>query len=338
MNANIVDHSPDRACESRVAVLGAYGAVGQPLVAEASRGGYQVTAVGRDDTRLAAVAAHSHWSASVRDAAAMRQIASGHDIVVNVSGAELPELAELVTDSGAAFVDISADRTYLDALAAMRPRRPILAGTGLAPGLTNLLADSVPGTDPLQIGIVAGIGEQHGPAARAWIWRTAGERYDDGTVYRTSRRFDVPGLGVRTLLRAAFGEQMQLANTAKRQVTAWLALDPPAATAFLRMAGALPATGRYLDLLSTPLARLMSGRDRWIVVVAAGGETLRVASGRSQSVATALVTALSLASVLAAPPGVWAAHQLLTISDIKDDLRASDVDVTLIQPSRRTNQ
>jgi NAD(P)H-binding len=312
----------------RVAVLGAYGAVGRRLVRQTSQPGYRVTAVGRDSARLHAISADAHEVASVRDLDAMRRLAAGNDVIVNATGSESADLAEHVTNAGAAFVDIGAEPSYLEVLAEMRPARPVLAGTGLAPGLTNILADAVPGAGPLQIGIVAGMGEEHGAAARDWIWRTAGEPIAGAAVYRTRHRFDVPGLGPRTLVRAAFGEQVQLARTSGREVTSWLGLDPPFATAFLRLAGAVPASGRYLDRLSAPLARVAPQRDRWIVVVAAGGETLSWASGRSQSVATALVAGLSLRPVLAAPPGVWAAHQLLTIADIEEELRAADIVVT----------
>jgi hypothetical protein len=307
------------------------------LVTQASRQGYRITAVGRDSARLHAIGADAHEVASLRDPDAMRRLAAGHEIIVNATGSESLDLVEQVTNAGAAFVDISAEPAYLGALATLRPARPVLAGTGLAPGLTNILADAVPGAGPLQIGIVAGIGEEHGAAARDWIWRTAGEQLGGKAVYRAGRRFDVPGLGPRTLLRAAFGEQVQLARTGGREVTSWLGLDPPFATAFLRLAGAVPASGRYLDRLSAPLARATPKRDRWIVVVAAGGKTVSWASGRSQSVATALVAGLSLRPVLAAPPGVWAAHQLITIADIEDELRAADIVVTLPGGGRPTH-
>jgi hypothetical protein len=318
----------DRSLGVRVAVLGAYGAVGRRLVSEAGRQGYLVTAVGRDGARLRTIEAAAHRVASVRDADAMRRLATDHDVIVNVTGSESPDLVEHVTSAGAAFVDIGAEPSYLEALATMRPARPVLAGTGLAPGLTNILADAVSGAGPLQIGIIAGTGEEHGAAGRGWIWRTAGQPVGEGHVYRTRRRFDVPGLGTRTLLRAAFGEQVQLARTSNREVTSWLGLDPPFATAFLRLAGALPATGRYLDRLSAPLARLTPQQDRWVAVVAAEGETRSWASGRRQSVATAVVAALSLEPVLSAPPGVWAAHELVAIADIEDGLRAADIVVS----------
>src|SRR4051812_20877548 len=113
----------------RVAVLGAYGAVGRRLLTKCVLRGHSVTAVGRDAARLAAAPAGSRRQASVTDAHAMRLIAAEHDVVVNTTGSELPELAKHITESGAAFVDISAEGGYLDALRALpHPMRPILAG------------------------------------------------------------------------------------------------------------------------------------------------------------------------------------------------------------------
>jgi uncharacterized protein YbjT (DUF2867 family) len=317
----------------RVAVLGAYGAVGRRLLTECARHGHFVTAVGRDAARLASTPAPSHRQASVTDARAMRMIAAEHDLVVNTTGSELPELATHVTESGAAFVDISAERGYLDALRALpHLARPVLAGTGLAPGLTNLLAHAAPGSRPLQIGIIAGVGEKHGDAAREWIWRTAGTLADQNDpasgVYRSGRRFDVPGMGPRTLLRAAFGEQAQLSADTGRAVSSWLALDPPFTTVFLRLAGALPVTARYVDRLSGPLARAAPARDTWTIVIADRRRTISWARGHNQTAATAVMTALSLEPTLKASPGAYAAHNLLDIDDVRSELELAGVTIS----------
>lgn len=313
-------------------MLGAYGAVGLRVLVEAATRGHLVTAVGRDATRLAAVTADARRQASVTDATAIRELAAENDVVVNATGAELVDLAVEVTDAGAAFVEISAEPRYLQRLGLLQARqRAILAGTGLAPGLTNILAAAVPGAEPIRIGIVAGVGERHGNAAREWIWGGAGTLADvadpSSRIYRSSARFDIPGLGRRTLLRAAFGEQGQLSASAGRDVSSWLALDPAFSTWFLRLAGIVPNMGRYLDLVSGPLA-FLSSRDTWTVVVTDGDRTLGWARGRNQTVATGIMTALSLRAVADAAPGVYAAHELMTIGELREELTAAGITVS----------
>lgn len=337
----MTNHDP-RTTGARAAVLGAYGAVGSNILTAAARRGVRVTAVGRDPVRLQSAPADAREIADVDDDHEIARIAASHHVVVNATGVESPRLAHVVTSAGAAFVDISAEASYLAELAASRPARPVLAGTGLAPGLTNVLAAAVPGDEPLQIGIVGGIGDDHGAAGREWIWRMAGRRpaggSPDDVVYRTSRRFDIPGLGSRTLLRAAFGEEEQLSRSLGREVTSWLGLDPPWATAMLRLAGSRPAAGRFLDRLSTPLRNVFGPRtdvvnrsyDRWFVVVCARGEPATWASGRGETVATAVVTALSLGPTLRAAAGVWTADELLTLGSIEPDLHAAGI-VTAMQ-------
>jgi hypothetical protein len=331
----MTEHDPRAA--GAAAVLGAYGAVGRNILTAAARRGLRVTAVGRDPVRLQSLRADAHEIADVGDDRELARIAGSHDVVVNATGVESPRLAQVVTSAGAAFVDISAEASYLHELAALRPTRPVLAGTGLAPGLTNVLAAAVPGDEPLQVGIVGGIGDHHGAAGREWVWRMAGRRpvggSPDDVVYRTSRRFEIPGVGSRTLLRAAFGEEQQLSRSLGREVTSWLGLDPPWATAMLRLAGSWPAAGAFLDRLSTPLRSAFGPEtdvinrsyDRWYVVVTAGGEPAAWASGHGETVATAVVTALSLGPTLEAAAGVWTADQLLTLAGIERDLHAAGV-------------
>lgn len=317
----------------KVAILGAYGAVGRRLAIESSKLGYSVTAAGRDPIQLATVHASAHVRLGVHDVAALRELAGQHDVLVNATGIERVELARVSTEHGAAFMDISAGSDYLMQLEGIRhPARGIAAGVGLAPGLTNLLASTAPGDGPIHIGVVGGIGERHGTAARDWIWRGAGQTVNSGgetqRVYRTARSFDVPDLGRRTLLRAHFGEQDQLSRDLARPVSSWLALEPAWSTATLKLAGFVPAVGPMLDRLSGPLARLAPTKDRWIVVIADAERTLSWASGRREVDATAAVAALCLAPLAGAAPGVYPAHRLTTLDAIYDGLASAGVRIS----------
>ncbi|MEQ7128842.1 hypothetical protein ABN034_30490 [Actinopolymorpha sp. B11F2] len=315
----------------KAAVLGAYGAVGRRLAVEAATLGHVVTAVGRDGTRLSGVPAHDHLRLSMTDLAGVRRMAAAHDVVVNATGVEDSQLALASTEGGAAFMDISAECDYLGELSRLAPVRPIAAGIGLAPGLTNLLAVAASGEGPLHIGIIAGIGEPHGDAARAWVWSVSGRQVTSGgttqRVYRTARRFDVPGLGRRTLLRAGFGEQDQLATSLDRPVSTWLGFDPAWATALLAVAGIAPGAAAYLDRLSGPAATLLAQRDRWTVVVSEATSTRAWATGRREVDATATVAALLLERLATAPPGVYAADELARLDDVREGLSRAGIEV-----------
>lgn len=315
----------------KVAVLGGYGTVGRRLTIEATSAGHLVTAAGRNRARLWEVPAHDHVRLSTEDMTAIRDLAAAHDVVVNATGVEDPRLAQGSTQGGAAFMDISAETGYLDELSRLMPARPVAAGIGLAPGLTNILAATAPGKEPLHIGIVAGIGEPHGEAARAWVWGAAGRPVTSGGtldgVYRRARRFEVPGLGRRTLLRAGFGEQDQLARDLGRPVSTWLGFDPAWATALLGVAGIAPRSAEYLDRLSGPAARF-TNRDRWTVVVDDQNAPVAAATGLRQVDATAVVAALCLEHLATAPARVYAAHELVGLDDLQDGLSSAEIEVT----------
>ncbi len=313
----------------RVAVLGAYGAVGHRVVELAMHRGHTMTAAGRAADRLARVPAQTRRLLRVEDTDAVADLAAENDVVVDATGAERPEVATAVTEGGAAYLDISAEGDHLARLAALPVRRPVAAGVGLAPGLTNLLAATLAGPRPVHIGIVGGAGEVHGAGARRWIWQVAGRTVTSGgrpeRVYRSGRRFTVPGLGRRTLLRAAFGEQDQLATDLARPVSTWLGLDPGWATLLLRLAGAAPALAPHLGRLSGPVAGLLGGRDRWALVATDGAGQLRWASGRGEVEATAVMAVQFLAPVLQAPAGVHPAHRLLTLAEVTGELAAAGI-------------
>ena len=107
----------------RVAVLGAYGAVGRHLVPETKRLGHHVTAVGRRAEQLRAIAADAQEVGSIGDRVLLARLGTDHDVVVNATGVEDAEAAGIVTDAGAAYADISADADHLLALEALQPRR-----------------------------------------------------------------------------------------------------------------------------------------------------------------------------------------------------------------------
>ncbi|OJF10566.1 saccharopine dehydrogenase NADP-binding domain-containing protein [Couchioplanes caeruleus] len=294
----------------RVLVLGGYGAVGARVVAELRRRGDEPIVAGRDPQRAERVV-------DLADPAALRAAAAGAEVVVNAAGHEDPAIAQEVTDAGAAFVDVTATTAYVAALQRLRPRRPILASVGLAPGLTNLLAAAAhaaaPG--PVEIAVLLGAGERHGAAATAWSYRLLGRRFADasgGPVrnYSRPRRFDLPGHGRRRLYRTDFSDQHVLTRDLGAPVRTYFGLDSTLATTALAGLTWLPGAAHAPRGLHFP------GGDGWVALARTAAGGLRWATGRGQSQATAVIAAAAAHIAAGLPPGVHHLHQVTTLADL----------------------
>ncbi|MDL4813786.1 NAD-dependent epimerase/dehydratase family protein [Actinomadura opuntiae] len=294
-----------------VLVLGGYGAVGRHLVARLWQDGHVALTAGRDAARadrpidLAQPDLRSYLSALV-----------GIDVVVNASGKEDPRLAELATAQGAAFVDITATTSYVTALERLDPPRPVLLSVGLAPGLTNLLAAAVhraaPG--PIDVAVLLGAGERHGPAATEWTYRLLGRRFHhDGAAVRNfagSRRFDLPGHGRRRLYRLDFSDQHTLTRDLGVRTRTYFGLDSRSATAALAALTWVPGGSHAPRGLRVP------GGDHWLVLARGHDGTTRWARGRDQSRGTAIIAAAAVGLVTGLPPGTHHLHNGLDLRDL----------------------
>ncbi|GAA2299460.1 hypothetical protein GCM10010402_67660 [Actinomadura luteofluorescens] len=89
--------------------------------------------------------------------------------------------------------------------------REVVAGlsVGLAPGVTNLLAREAGGGD-VEIGVLIGAGDRHGPSAVDW---TLDSLASLGESWRM--RFPAP-YGVRTVHRFPFSDQYTLPGASAR--------------------------------------------------------------------------------------------------------------------------
>jgi hypothetical protein len=297
----------------RVLILGGYGAVGARVARELRADGDTALVAGRDHTRADRVV--DLRSADTRPlVAAVSEV----DVVVNAAGIESPALAGLVTRHGAAFVDITATTGYIGALERLDPARPILLSVGLAPGLTNLLAAAVhavtPG--PIDIAVVLGAGERHGPAGVAWSYGLLGQRFRDPATdmrvrnYTRPRRFDLPHLGRRRLYRVDFSDQHVLTRDLGVPVRTYFGLDSVPATTALAALTWIPGGSRAPQGIHLP------GTDHWLVLAHGGDGTTRSAHGRVQSRATAVLTAVAARTVTRLPAGVHHLHQAIGLDAI----------------------
>lgn len=294
----------------KVLVLGGYGAVGRHVVAALREGGDTAYTAGRDPARADRVV-------DLRRGDLTRAL-GGIDVVVNAAGAEQPRLVAQATDVGAAFVDMTATTGYVHAVEAMSPAAPVLLSVGLAPGLTTLLAAAAyadsPG--PVDIALVLGAGEKHGPAATAWSYGLIGRRFPDTgggppvRNYTRGRTFALPGLGRRRLYRTDFSDQHTLTRELGAPVRTYFGVDSRAATAALALLTRVPGGSR------APRGLHLPGSDRWVAYARSAAGRAYWAEGRSQSRATAVVTVSAARRAAGLDAGVHHVTGILSLAEV----------------------
>jgi saccharopine dehydrogenase (NAD+, L-lysine-forming) len=164
---------------SVLVVAGATGQVGRAAtLALAARHPGRVEIWGRDARKVEALARELGVRGRVVD---LRQVPDdaldGVRAVLMCSEAGGPQLAARCLAAGVDYVDVTADQALIEAIeqhqetARAAGSRAVLH-VGLAPGLTNLLGrevhEAVGGADRLDLFVMLGVGEAHGPAAIAW--------------------------------------------------------------------------------------------------------------------------------------------------------------------------
>ncbi|MES9539256.1 saccharopine dehydrogenase NADP-binding domain-containing protein [Actinomadura sp. NPDC000600] len=291
----------------RVVVLGGYGAVGREVVAGLLGHVPEVVAAGRDLAKARTVPGALAMRIDLRGDD-LEQIAA--DAVVMCAETGNARVAEACLARGVHYVDVSASHAVLsgiealDGLAAERNATAVLS-VGLAPGVTNLLARESGGGE-VDIGVLLGAGERHGPSAVEW---TLDSLAGLGESWRM--RFPEP-YGVRTVHRFPFSDQYTLPG----RVRTGLCLDSRAMTALL------PRLVPFRDLrpLRAAFRRVHVGGDGFAVAVRSGG-TVRSFAGRRQSRATGLAAAMTVRRLDGMRPGV---HHIedVTGPDFLPDLAA----------------
>ncbi|MEV5824856.1 saccharopine dehydrogenase NADP-binding domain-containing protein [Spirillospora sp. NPDC052242] len=299
----------------RVAVLGGYGAVGREVVAGLRGRVPEIVVAGRDLAKARSVPGTIPLRIDLREAfdtalreafdTALREAAAGAldaildaDAVVMCAERENVGVARACAERGVHYVDVSASREVLRGLeeldgVAAANGASVVVGVGVAPGVTNLLAHRFAGTGrPVDIGVLLGSGERHGPGAVAWTLDALGalRELDESWTMRFP-----PPFGTRRVHRFPFPDP----STPSGRVRTGLALDSRAVTALL------PRAARFRDArwLRAAAHRVHVGGDGFAVAAASGGRVAAV-SGRRQSRASGLVAALAVRRLAGAPRGV----------------------------------
>lgn len=296
----------------KVLVLGARGAVGRHLRTALLASGHQVTSAGRNapDGGVRIDAADGDLGSLLREA-------EGHDVVINASGVENAQLGTGV--GGTTLIDISATASYLHELRMAAPRASMVLGVGLAPGLSTLMVaalDHEPGDD-IDLAIMLGVGEKHGPAAVEWTQRLIGSPLadppEDQTVMNLheARTFRGPD-GPRRYLRADFPDHLLYGQPRELRLRSYLAFGSSAATMALRVVARVPRA-KGLVAKVPPI-----GDENWSIIATnrRTGQS-RHARGINQSRSTALMTARTVDALVGArPSGAVTVDRLLDLDDL----------------------
>ncbi|TSD50137.1 hypothetical protein FFI94_000615 [Rhodococcus sp. KBS0724] len=248
--------------------------------------------------------------------------------MVNASGFEDIRLAQQAVRSGATFVDVTATSSYCDALE--KVDGPVLLGVGLAPGLTSVLAVEAHrlGSGAVDIMVGLGGGELHGPAATAWTYGMLGTRFRDPSGelvrnYTGMKVFDVPaevpGYRKGPAVRADFSDQHALTRDLGVPVRTYLRLDTSAATLGL-------AAMTWAPPLQKVVPKKMWGSDRWIAMARTETGPTLWATGRGQSVATAMIAARAVNVIRQSPivRPTWL-HSLESVESLQSAVPALEV-------------
>ncbi|MDN5860459.1 MAG: saccharopine dehydrogenase NADP-binding domain-containing protein [Pseudonocardia sp.] len=292
---------PTTSHDDVVLVLGGTGAVGRSVTSMLVGAGVRVLAAARRPPAALPAGARFHLL-DARDEAALRAAVRVAPVVVDASGLDNGAVAAAAVAAGAQLVDLSADTTHLTAVrrldgAARAGQVTVLAGGGLAPGLTNLLAAAAhtlqPATAGIALHVLLGLGERHGPAATAWMLDQLA-----APPRHPPRRVELPaGFGRHTARWVDFAEQHALTRDLAIPVISRCALDPPLLAAATAYGARVPGLRRALAAAAPTAARL-TRREWWVAEARTTDGATAWATGRGQSYASAVVA-------------TWAAHQLL---------------------------
>lgn len=327
---------------TRVLVVGATGRVGAVVVHELSKDpSLAVISGSRHPSRTGSADDRVSVALDVADQGSVRRVLRSErpDVVVLCVEPPTDAFHAACFEAGVSVVDVTASarrHASVEALAASAREHGASAvlSVGVAPGLTNSLAQRVDaalgGTDHVDLTVLLGAGETHGPEALTW---TIDALVAPDTSAARRQRVALPGYGTRTTYPMPFSDQVTLQRTLGiPAVITRMSLDSRLVSLLLFRAGRTRVGRRVLgsglgrSALLRASGRLPLGTDEFLVLARgrAGGRTAsRWIRGRGQSRTTGIVAALAAQQVAAGlvPAGVWHVEQLPGLLDAIDSLR-----------------
>ncbi|MCO5084402.1 MAG: hypothetical protein M9955_22440 [Rhizobiaceae bacterium] len=334
-----------------ILIVGGYGHVGGRIAANLLRLGLgPVLLSGRDVGKAREAAESLGCEARYIDLAEPQSwdgALAGVDAVIGCVDPQDAGFAAHVLTKSLTYVDVTASDGFfrqvekLDSLARDKGGRAILS-VGLAPGLTNLLVracvETMDRAESAQIGIMLGLGDEHGAAAIDWTlagFRSAG---------RMRERIETIAFGAPPRDHPAmvfdFADQYVVRRTLGLAEARTLLTFDSAALGRLLLA-VLPriaASPMLSSVVRKSMRWLRFGSDRAALTVTVSGyhggrpaTASAVLEGRKEAEITALVAALVVkhAQHAGLAPGVRHIEQVLSIEALAPALREHGVRIEL---------
>jgi saccharopine dehydrogenase-like NADP-dependent oxidoreductase len=334
-----------------ILITGGYGTVGRRVAADlAPDYPSRVVVAGRsaekaDQLAVALGKGTRGRRVDVGDADSIEAALSGVGLVVSCIDQPEPHLLRAAIGRGLAYSDIAPHLMTRRPTEAMKAEAAqsgarIVLGTGLAPGISSLLArlgaDRVGAVEGVEVGVLLSVGDVYGPASRAYLLEEIALPY---AVWIEGRemparpfggyaRVTFPSpLGRRTAYLFPFSDQVFFPNTlGARTALSRLALEPPWLGALLSgllrlrvtaMLGRRAGAKERVRRLNAWLGRRDEGRDWYGIVVEVEGAQGRVRAslvGRGQATGTAIGAAAvvrALAEGEVSQPGIWLTEEVV---------------------------
>ena len=334
-----------------ILITGGYGTVGRRIAADlAPDYSGRVVVAGRSAEKAAQLAAELGHGVrgrrvDVGDLGSVEAALDSVGLVMSCIDQPEPHLLRAAIARGLAYTDIAPHLMTRRPTEAMRAEAVqtgarIVFGTGLAPGISSLLArlgaDRVGAVESIKSNVLLSVGDAYGPASREYLLEEIALPYavriEDRELptrpFAASARVNFPPpLGERKSYLFPFSDQVFFPETlGARTALSRLALEPPwlgtllsalirlRVTAMLRRrAGAEERVQR----LSARLQRRYRGRDWYGITVeiqGARGWIRAGLAGREQAAGTAIGAAgvvRALAEGEVNQPGIWLVEQVV---------------------------
>lgn len=335
---------------SQVMVIGGYGHVGQQICLQLSEvypG--QIVAAGRSYEKAEQFSQQTKGRVRPYKLDVSQPFDSDWmnetKLVIMCLDQEDTSFAETVLRSGIDYIDISAKGTYMEQMAQLDQQHisaTALLSVGLAPGLTNLLAakaaSMLSAVDQIDIGIMLGMGDQHGKAAIEWTIDHVHTDYELTEHQQRKRVKSFTGgrqinfggqLGKRYAYRFPFSDQQTLPSTLHvPSVTTRLCFDSRLATGALALTRSLGLTSfltlpKMKDRAISMIQSSQVGTDQYAVKVeATGTDGIKVhhaalgIKGHDESQATAQVACAAALHLLSRrfQPGIFHIEELFSLT------------------------
>ena len=345
-----------------ILITGGYGTVGRRVAADlAPDYSGRVVVAGRSAEKAAQLAAELGHGVrgrrvDVGDLGSVEAALDSVGLVMSCIDQPEPHLLRAAIARGLAYTDIAPHLMTRRPTEAMRAEAVqtgarIVLGTGLAPGISSLLArlgaDRVGAVESIKSNVLLSVGDAYGPASREYLLEEIALPYavriEDRELptrpFAASARVNFPPpLGERKSYLFPFSDQVFFPETlGARTALSRLALEPPwlgtllsalirlRVTAMLRRrAGAEERVQR----LSVRLQRRYRERDWYGITVEIQGARgwVRVGlAGREQATGTAIGAAAvvrALAEGEVKQPGIWLAEQVVPPESFFEHLAA----------------